>query len=156
MSLTFVKISNSANLAGSSSVPKGLRSGAFATYCRRVYSSKISGLRIVSGCTRYDTYSAWVEPTLGPYEKRQTSRARALFLLVLSSDASGIPSRDPMISISIGPWIDSSLLRRAVPRYPDPPRASRPFQRGISIAQDSRIATCSVSVQAVQALSAQE
>lgn len=156
MSVTFVNISNSANLAGSSSVPKGLRSGAFATNCRRVYSSKISGLRIVSGCTRYRGYSAWAKPTLGPYEKRQTSRARALFLRVLSSEASGIPSRDPMRSISIGLWIDASLLRLAIPRYPDPPRASRPSQRGISIAQDLRIATCFVSVQAVQVPLAQE
>jgi hypothetical protein len=39
-----VKTSRSLNLWGSSSVPKGLRVGAFATYWRRVYSSNISGL----------------------------------------------------------------------------------------------------------------
>ena len=39
-----VKTSNSANLFGISSSPKGLWSGALAIYCRRVYSSNISGL----------------------------------------------------------------------------------------------------------------
>jgi hypothetical protein len=46
---TFVNMSKSVNFAGSSSVPKGLRSGALATYCLRVYSSKISELYEVSG-----------------------------------------------------------------------------------------------------------
>lgn len=43
-SSTLVKMSNSMNFAGLSSMPKGLRSGAFATYCLRVYSSNNSGL----------------------------------------------------------------------------------------------------------------
>lgn len=42
--LILVKTSKSSNLLGSSSSPKGLRSGAFATNWRRVYSSKIAGL----------------------------------------------------------------------------------------------------------------
>ena len=45
---TFVKMSNSLKFAGSSSVPKGFRSGAFATYCLRVYSSNSSGLFTVN------------------------------------------------------------------------------------------------------------
>lgn len=96
--------------------------------------------------------SGRAEPTLGPCGKRQTSRARALSLRVLSNDASGIPSQVPMQIISNWSLVDSSSLRPAVPRYPGPLRASRPFQRGISIAQDSRIATCFVSVQVAQAL----
>ena len=39
-----VKTSKSAKLLGVSSSPKGLCSGALAIYCRRVYSSNISGL----------------------------------------------------------------------------------------------------------------
>lgn len=41
-----VKMSKSLNLLGVSSVPKGLRWGAFATNWRRVYSSNISGLHV--------------------------------------------------------------------------------------------------------------
>ena len=39
-----VKTSKPSKLFGVSSVPKGLRAGAFATNWRRVYSSNISGL----------------------------------------------------------------------------------------------------------------
>ena len=42
-----VKMSKSSNLLGSSSSPKGFRSGALATNWRRVYSSKMAGLSLL-------------------------------------------------------------------------------------------------------------
>lgn len=38
-------MSRSTNFFGVSSIPKGLRRGALDTYCRRTYSSNISGLK---------------------------------------------------------------------------------------------------------------
>ena len=48
---TLVKMSKSLNFNGISSTPKGLLSGALSTYSRRVYSSKRSGLPLVSSRT---------------------------------------------------------------------------------------------------------
>lgn len=57
-----VKTSKSLNLLGSSSVPKGLRCGAFATNCRRVYSSKMSSLPSISASPWSEDTKSYVRP----------------------------------------------------------------------------------------------
>ena len=73
-------MSKVANFLGSSSVPKGLREGALAIYCRRVYSSNISGLHgaLAFKCRMFRVY-AYVRPRCDETNLRRARPISASF-----------------------------------------------------------------------------